>query len=197
MDARVEGGRRAAQGFERHGSGEIGERGKSVRCDECERPYSAHGLGAVQKREALLRLQLQWLDTSLRKGGGGSQTLAAKEDFALSDQTEREMREWREIAACAYRSARRDDRVNACIQEVRDRFDQQWPNAAVAFGKNIGAQQKHGACLGFREGLTDAGAVAAYEIDLQCRKLVGGDADVRQLAEAGVDAVGGSVGSEH
>lgn len=85
----------------------------------------------------------------------------------------------------------------ASIQEMGDGLYQQWPDAAVTFRENVGAQQEHGARFGFRERLAHAGTVAAYQVGLQRRKLIGSNTNVRQFAEAGIDSVGRGIVGEY
>jgi hypothetical protein len=79
--------------------------------------------------------------------------------------------------------------VDAAVEHVDERLDDEGPRAAVAEREHVGAQQQHGARLFFRQRGADAARVAAHEVQLQLAQLGRADADVGQLAEARVDAV--------
>ena len=66
----------------------------------------------------------------------------------------------------------------------------------MAAGQNMRPQKHQGARRLLRQRLTDAGAVAADQIELQDVEPVVGDADVLEKAEAGVHSVHLPVGRE-
>ena len=110
---------------------------------------------------------------------------------ALADDDLREMREGSEIARCADRTLRRNQRMNFGVEHFAERVDNLRADAAEAFGERVGAEQHHGASFGSLSGVADSTSVRANEIDLELADLFGGDADGSEFAEAGVDAVGG------
>ena len=123
--------------------------------------------------------------------------VAAGQNFALirrapfADHHLRQMRERREIAGSSDRALRRNHRVHSGVEHRAERFDGLRADAAEAFGQRIGAQQHHRARFRFAQRRADAASVRAHEIHLKLAHLFGRDAHRRELAEAGVDAVGG------
>jgi hypothetical protein len=70
-------------------------------------------------------------------------------------------------------------------------------DAAHSLRDGVGAQQQQGAGLVERQRLADAGGVGVDDEALEARLVLGGDADVHEATEAGVDAVdGGGVRGE-
>ncbi len=111
--------------------------------------------------------------------------------MAFADDDVREMRERREIAGCADGTLRRNHWMNFGVQHRAEDFDGFGSDAAEAFGERVGAEEHHRARFGFAERSADSAGVRADEIHLELSDLFGGDADGSELAEAGVDAVGG------
>ena len=99
------------------------------------------------------------------------------------------MRERCQVAAGAYRSARRDSRMNAMIEQCDQRFERGQPDAGTPARQDVGAQGHHRADLRHRQGFIHASRVASQEIDLQRSQLIGRNGHFRQGAESGVDAV--------
>jgi hypothetical protein len=86
--------------------------------------------------------------------------------------------------------------VDLVIEKEKQGIDNFGTNAAEAPGEDVGAEQEHGADGRFRERIAEAAGMAADEIALQILQLGWIDADIRQLAEAGVDAIGGFAAGE-
>src|SRR6185369_11591951 len=55
--------------------------------------------------------------------------------------------------------------------------------------KHIRTQQQHRPRFRFREWIAQTNRMTTHKVELQLKQIVFRDADVRQLAEAGVDAV--------
>ena len=119
VDALVEGGRRAAQRFERHGAGEVGEPGDALGAAEGERADRGHGLRAVEEGEAFLGFEANGIDSGAAEGVAAVEAFAAVDGFAFADDAEREVRERREIAAGADRALLGDDGVDAVVEHAR------------------------------------------------------------------------------
>ena len=100
------------------------------------------------------------------------------------------MSQGRKISARAHRSARRHARVNAAVQKFNEQFERLDANARESLRQHVGAQQHR--CPHDRHGqrVANARGMAPEEIELQGVELVGRDAHVREVPEAGVDAVG-------
>jgi hypothetical protein len=58
VEALVERRRRPFEGLEAHRAGDVGGRGEPLGVEERERAEGGHVLGAIDEREALLRLEL-------------------------------------------------------------------------------------------------------------------------------------------
>ncbi len=84
--------------------------------------------------------------------------------------------------------------MNFRVEHLAQGVNDARADAAEAFCQSVGAKKHHGAGFRFAEGLADSAGVRAHQIDLQLRDLFGGNSDGRELAEAGVDAVGGFAG---
>ncbi len=68
--------------------------------------------------------------------------------FALANQHEREVREGRQVSARADRAARRDSRMNACVEEREQRLQGFEPDAREPFREHVRPQRHrrtHGA----------------------------------------------------
>jgi hypothetical protein len=96
----------------------------------------------------------------------------------------------RASAAGADRAAARHDRVNARVQRVDQAVECRAPDAGVALREDVGAQRHHRAHGARRQRLADAGRMAAQQVALQRAEGAARNLDLRQRAEAGVDAVG-------
>ena len=153
-------------------------------------------LRAVQQREPFLRAELERLDAGGLQRCRALLFLALHAHAALADQREREVRERREVAGGADRALRGHDRMDACVDEREQPLDHDRAHARETAREARGLQhhdQPHGR-VGERR--ADAGRVRAHEVELQRGELVVGDARLRQLAEAGVDAVERFAGGE-
>ncbi len=120
----------------------------------------------------------------------------AKCRLALADQGEGDMGERRQIAARPDRPFPGHDGQHVTGEHRHQPLDNQRPHAALAKGQGVGAKNQEGAHDGRFERRSDAGGMAAHEVQLQRRDLVGGDPAVGEMAEAGRDAVDRGVGGE-
>ena len=102
------------------------------------------------------------------------------------------MRQWSKIATRPHGTLFRHDRMNSSIEEAHQHLDDFSANSAEALGEDICAQQEHGPDFGIRQRSAQSASMAPQQIHLQFRKMVARDADVRELAEAGIDAVDGN-----
>ncbi len=115
--------------------------------------------------------------------------LAAQRRLALADQDQRQVGERRQVAGGADRSLARHDRVHAGVEQLDEALDHDRPDPGVPPGEHVGAEQEHGAHDVLAERLAHPAGVGAQQVELQPGELVGGDLDVGEPAEAGVDAV--------
>jgi hypothetical protein len=86
--------------------------------------------------------------------------------------------------------------MDAVIEKGEEGFEELGADAAASFGEDVGAEEEHGADFVLGEGIAESAGVAADEIALEDLDLPGLDADVGELAESGVDAVGGFAAGE-
>ena len=196
MDAGIEWRGRAAESFEGHGAGEVGEFGDAESANESESADGGDGLGAVEERESFFSFEGEGRAPGFEQGHGGGDGAAVLQDHAFADEGEGEVGQRGQIAAGADGATGGDDGVDPVIEEEEQGVDDRGPDAAEAFGEDVGAKQEHGADGGVRERIAEAAGMAADEVALQVLKLGGIDADVRKLAEAGIDAVGGFAAGE-
>ena len=92
VDALVECGWRAAQGFERHRTGEVEKLGDAEGAVERERSGCSHGLRAVEEGEAFLGFERERLDSGGLQGATGLGALALIDHFAFADESEGQVR---------------------------------------------------------------------------------------------------------
>ena len=99
------------------------------------------------------------------------------------------MGERREVARCADRSLRRNERNQAGVVNGEKRIDHRLANARVAARetRRLEAEDQPDDRRGER--VADADAVRADQVELQLRQVGAVDARAGELAEAGVDAV--------
>ncbi len=113
-----------------------------------------------------------------------------REHLTLADQDEREMRQRRKVAARTDRSARRDARVNAAIEQRDQRVERLEADAGEPLGQHVRAQRHRRPHRPRRQRMADPGSVAAQQVELQRLERVGRDLHVGKRSETGVDAVG-------
>ena len=191
MNALIKGSGRAHEGFQRHCSGKIGQVHYTPCAGHCECPNCRHRLGPIQQGETLFGRQLHWHKTGPTQRFPSRDAFALVESFSLADHDKRKMGERGEIAAGADRALLRNHRMDTGIQQTDQLLQQFEPDTAESLCENVGPQQKHGTHFTLAQGVADAARVAPHEIDLQLRKPVGGDPDIGELAEAGIDAIHG------
>ena len=104
------------------------------------------------------------------------------------------MRERREVPGCADAAVPRDRRMHAPIDHVAEEVDDFGAHARSAGGERVGAEDKDRPHDVFRQRWSDADGMATHEIPLQRAEVVMGDANGREVAESGVDAVDRIVG---
>ena len=117
--------------------------GQAIRVGEQERPERAHQLRPVEERQALLRLEREWLDPGLTERNQRRLHLAAHLHLAAPDERQREVRERREVAGRPDASLRRDDRVDPRLEEREESLDQDRPAAGVAERERVRPEQQH------------------------------------------------------
>ena len=99
------------------------------------------------------------------------------------------MRQWGQIAAHAHGTFLGHNWMNSSIEETCQHLDDRSANSAETFGEHIRTKQEHAPDFGFRQRSAQPACMAPQQIHLQFGKMVARNADFRELAEAGVDAV--------
>ena len=105
LEALVEGSRRATQGVEGQSPGDVGGIHKDRGAPEGDEAESRHHLSAVDERQTLFRLELQRPQARPRQRRRGTEALSPVGHFALSDQSQRHVRERGQVAARSDRAA--------------------------------------------------------------------------------------------
>ena len=146
-------------------------------------------LRAIEQRKPFLRSELERREACMREAAQGRHALAFDNDLTDAQQHAAQMRERREVARRADRAFLGNDRQHVGIEQREQGIDDVAAHTRHAMRKARGLQQQHQAHDRRCERLADAGAVRQHEVLLQLRQLVVGDARLRELAEAGVDAV--------
>ena len=127
------------------------------------------------------------------EGIGAGETPAVVEGGAFADEDEGDVGEGGEAAAGADAAAGGDDGGDAMVEEGEEAAGDLGADAGESFGEDIGANEHDGADDGFGEGFADAAGVGADDVVLEGGEVRGIDADMGEVAEAGVDAVDGAV----
>src|SRR5438270_321592 len=189
MDAFIESDGRAAQCFKRHRACHVRHTRQILGAMKCETTDGSHSLRAVQKRETFFSFQLDRLNASAIERINARHPLALVERFALTDDGQRQMREWRKIAARADGAFLWNQRIHAALKHGNESLDNQRPRAAITQCQHVSAQEQHRARLHFRKRRPNAARMTAHEIKLQLAQLRRRDGEVREFAKARVDAV--------
>ena len=196
MEARVEGGGSATEGFHREGGCGLGGVEEGLERGELEAAEGEHGLGAVEQRDAFLGLKREGRETSGGETLGGGEDSAVVVGEAFADEDEGHVGEGGEVAAGSDAAARRNDGRDVVIEKVADTLSDDGTNAGEALGEDVGADEHHAANDGSWERFADAAAVGADEVDLHLLDFVVVEADVGEEADAGIERVDGS-GATH
>jgi hypothetical protein len=189
VDALIERRVASAKRFRGHGRSDIGELAELLRFAYGDGAISGHHLRAVHQRQALLRGEAQRLESGLLERERGIHHGVPIEDLPLADERQHEMRERREVPAGADGTARRDDRNDPRVVDLREEFGGLDADAREALCKRVQPEDEHRADDLDRERVADAGGMALDEIFLKLLDVLGADADIAELAEARRHAV--------
>ncbi len=77
------------------------------------------------------------------------------------------------------------------IEHRNERLEHDRPDARMALGEHVGAQQHHCACLRHAERCANAARMRSDEVHLQRAQVFVLDPDVAELSKPGVDSVDG------
>src|SRR5262245_47669342 len=179
----------ALERLERLCAGDVGGLREPASTRDSEGTECRHELGAVDEREPFLRLQPDWLEADLRQRHGSGQAAAVDRRLALPDQRQREVREWREVAACADRAPARHVREDAAVEALDKQFDGFDPRSRVALRERVCAKEHRGTDDLVRVRLADPARMAPQQPQLQLLRQLLGDRARDEATEARVDAV--------
>ena len=195
---RFEGCRGAQHGLQAHGADDVRGGGQPPRVLEGQGSQRAHQLGAVQQRQALLRLQRQRPQPGVGQGfGRRARSALVDPGLSLADHHQREVGQRRQVAGRTDAAARGHHGMHLVVEHADQQLHHLGAHAGQANRQGVGAQQQHGPHHLGGERLAHAGGVRPHQVALQLGGLGGLDPDVRQVPEAGGDAVGGaSVGDQ-
>mmetsp|Transcript_13873 Transcript_13873/g.43515 ORF Transcript_13873/g.43515 Transcript_13873/m.43515 type:complete len:207 (-) Transcript_13873:173-793(-) len=193
MDARIKGAAGAAQHLD-------GQRSHHIRlhCQHlgARQRLAAHRhdeLGAVDHRQPLLGAQLD------RREPEPGQLLCGRHELflrvaprkTLTHEPQRQVAEWRQVAAGAHGAAERHTRQEVGVEGSDELPQCRQADAAVALGQHVDSQAEHAAHLREGHGRAHPRAVRANEVALQLAQLVLLDGDGGELTEARIDTVHG------
>ena len=125
----------------------------------------------------------------MTQGLGAWLGLMTPPGFAFADQHQGQMRKRREVATGAHRSARRDDGMDAAIQELDEQLEGFDSDAGESLGEHVCTQRHCRAHNGNRQAVADASGMTAEQVDLEVRQRVCRNPHLCEIAEARVDAV--------
>ena len=178
VNAFVEGYGGAAQGFQRHGSGQVEELVQAQRPKHGETAHRGHGLGSVEQRQALLGFEHQRSETGLAKRRTGRHPRALVKHFTFPDEHQGQMCQGSQIPTRSHRSPGWDHRMDAAVEQADEQLNQFVADAAQSFGEDVGAQQQHGPDLGLFQRVAHPAGVAAHQVSLQLLQVSCADAHI-------------------
>ena len=196
LDATVERGVATLDGVGRHGARY--ERGREDVLGpedggQCQR---RRHLRAVQQRESLLGREPYRLDAGLPERLVRRHQVALHAHLADAEQRARHVRERREVARGADRTARRNAWVDALVEQRAQGFDEHQPHTREALGQRDDFHQHDETDDVVIEIFADADGMRAHEVFLQAFEFVAADAHRCQAPEARVDAVDAAAARE-
>ena len=109
--------------------------------------------------------------------------------LTLANQRQRHVRQRREIAGCADRTLRRDQRQDIGVEQGEQGIDDLIADTRKADRKTVCLEQHDAPDDVIRQRLAGARAMTAHQVVLQRRGLLGGNFPVRERAKAGVDPI--------
>ena len=138
-----EGHVRAEQRLDRQRRRDARRPGQPIGIGQGQGPDRRHHLGAVEERQALLRLERERLEAGLAQGEQGRHALAVELDLAPPDQGQGQVGERRQVARRAERALLGHDRMDPGRQHLEQALDHDRPAAAVAQGQGVRPEEEH------------------------------------------------------
>jgi hypothetical protein len=148
-------------------------------------------LRAVEEREPFLRCEREGREARGCETLRGRHHAIAVAHGADAHQGRGHVRERGQVARRADRALRRDARIDARVQQRHHRVDDLGPHSGETAREARHLEQHDEAHHRIVERRADADAMREDQVLLQQLELVGRDVRLRELAEAGVDAVDG------
>ena len=172
MNAFIEGDVGSLERVAGHGADHVGGIDQRFRRQQRQDPIASIACVPLISEMASLASSTSGLICALLQRLRAGNARASRRAFAFADQHQRQMRQRRQIAACAHAALRRHQRRDAAVQHLADRVDDNCADAGVSLGERIGAQQHHGA--GFSDGkrFADADRMRAHQDSLAVRESV-------------------------
>ena len=189
MDARIERHAAAERRVHRHRAADDRTGEQVLRREQRHERERRRHLRAIQERQPLLRPEHERLDAGGFQRDRAIVFLAADAHAPFADQCERKMRERREIARSADRALAGHDRMDPRIDEREQLLDDDGAHTGVTAREARRLQHEDQAHGRVRERRADARSMRAHQIELQRRELVVRNPCLRELAEAGIDAI--------
>ena len=162
-----------------------------------KRAQRRHQLGPVEEREPLLRAESHRLQPRLPERDERRDVLPAQLHVAAADERQRQVGQRRQVAGCADRPLRRDDRVDPQPEEVQEPVHDRGPAPAMTERERVRPEEQHRPDDLLRQVVPDAHRVADQEVLLEPRSVDRVDRPVGERPEPGRDPVDdGAVGDE-
>ena len=190
VDARIEGSRRSAQRFQGHRCRSDRGAPEYLRVVHHHRQHRRLRLGAIDEGNALLRGKAIGREPgSLESCPGGRGRGFTGEHLALAHQRKSDVTQRCQVSAGPNTSLLGNQGNDSGIEQGYQRVHQLRTHAAGRPQQHVRAKQHHTPHHRWVQRSPDAGRVTANEIGLELIELVGGDPDVCQLSESGIDPV--------
>ena len=160
VHALVKGVHPPLQRFHREAHRDIGQLADAFRVIQRKRAHCAHGLGAVDERQAFLGQQALCRNPRLVHCRLPGHHLALVLRLTITQQHQRQVRKRCQIPRRAQRALFRHNRMNTCIEHLDQVLYQKGADSGISLAEGVGAQQHHGADNFRRKGITAAHRVA-------------------------------------
>src|SRR6266700_2007970 len=123
VNARIQRYMAAHQSFNTHGTGDLCRPYKRLRVSECQYRDGLHQVCSIDKCQPFFCMQAQWPQLNFLQCLGSAAAMTIMEGLALTDKYQREMCQWCQVAACAYRASRWNDRIDSTIEHAQQGLD--------------------------------------------------------------------------
>src|SRR5450759_4423635 len=173
VDSLVEGDRCAKQSLERHCARHVGGAPQCASVDERDERHSRMSLSSIDEGDAFLRSEDDRLRSDLTQDLCGRVFAISLDQRSLADESEREVRERREITTRANASLLRNRRIDIGVQHLENEIDELGTRAGVALCDHVGAEEHHRSHFALRQAISDSRRMAADDIHLQLGQFIG------------------------